>query len=254
MNINVKKELENVAYEARRDIAWLAAIHVILKNMQQYILPQATQLLVKPKDILSIQNLHPADAKRKLGEAVTAFDTFCHYATDPPGQEPGHYLNKSAILYADAVLQAYLDRSYEFVATHKNKTTKNLKNFSIGGKLNELSKLHIIKEKRLKTAKYVKFLSQLRHIITHNNGFVNRKFLENCEIDCSNNTLPQGVIPLWDTNIWPDDKTFLKYYKPPEVNKQFQAYLAIDSVIIPYLKHSIDFITEILNEFIEAAQ
>jgi hypothetical protein len=250
-NQNIKSDLEGLAKDARRDIAWLAAIHVIMKARQQDILPQATQLLLFPKHNLSVQNLPPAEAKRKYAEAVKAFDTFCDYATEPPGQDPGHYLNKSAILYSDAILQAFLDRSYECVATHKNLPDKKLKKGSIEEKLRKISGLSI-DQARLKTAKHVKFLSQLRHIITHNNGFVDKKFLEKCGIDCSNMALATGKTPLWDTNIWPDESTFLKSYQPPRNNQQFQASLAIDSVIIPYLKHSTDFIDEILSEFIKA--
>jgi hypothetical protein len=250
-NQNIKNDLEGLSKDAKRDIAWLAAIHVIIRSSQKKILPQATQLLLFPKNTLSIQNLPPAEAKRKHAENVKAFDAFCDYATEPPGQNPGHYLNKSAILYTDAILQAFLDRSYECVATHKNLPDKKLKKRSINGKLKELSGLSI-DESRLKTAKHVKFLSQLRHIITHNNSFVDGKFLKNCGIDYPNTALAAGETPLWDTTIWPDENTFLKSYQPPSSNNQFQASLAIDSVIIPYLKHSTDFIEEILSEFIKA--
>jgi len=111
-----------------------------------------------------------------------------------------------------------------------------------------------IDESKLKTAKHVKCLSPIRHIITHNNGFVDDKFLKNCGIDYPNTILAAGNTPLWDTNIWPDESTFLKSYQPPVPNNQFQASLAIDSVIIPYLKHSTDFIDEILSEFIKATK
>jgi hypothetical protein len=85
------------------------------------------------------------------------------------------------------------------------------------------------------------------------NGFVDKKFLEHCEIDFSNMALAAGKIPLWDTNIWPDENTFLKSYRPPSGSNEFQASIAIDIVIIPYLKHSTDFIDEILSEFIKVA-
>ena len=248
---NIQSDLRGLAKDAKCDLSWLAAIHVITKSSQQNILPQAAKLLISPESNLSVQNLPPAEAKRKHAEAMKAFDTFSNCATEPPGQDPGHYLNKSAILYADAILQAFLDKSYESVATHKNLSQKCLKKVSIGGKLQELASL--IDEARLKTAKHVKFISQLRHIITHNNGFVNGKFLKNCGIDFPNMALGANKTPLWDTNIWPDEGTFLKSYQPPSNNNQFQASLAIDSVIIPYLKHSIDFIGEILNEFVKAA-
>ena len=251
-NQSVKSDLEGLAKDARRDIAWLAAIHVITKSRQQDILPQAAQLLLCPENNLSIQNMPPAEAKRKHAHAVEAFNAFCDCATEPPGQDPGHYLNKSAILYTDAILQAFLDKSYEVVAAHKNLPDKCLKMASVGGKLQKLASLSI-DESKLKTAKHVKFISQLRHIITHNNGFVNGKFLKNCGIDFPNMALGANKTPLWDTNIWPDEGTFLKSYQPPSNNNQFQASLAIDSVIIPYLKHSIDFIDEILHEFIKAA-
>lgn len=250
-NKSIKADLEGLASDARRDIAWLAAIHVVVKSRQQDILPQATQLLLSPKNNLSIQNLPPAEAKRKHAEAVKAFDIFCDYATEPPGQDPGHYLNKSAILYADAILQAFLDKSYETIAAHKNLSQPGLNSRSIGGKLREISLQ--ISGLSLTTANHVKFIAELRHIITHNNGFVDEKFLNNCGIDYPNTILAAGKTPLWDTNIWPDENSFLKSYRPPSNNNQFQVSLAIDSVIIPYLKHSTDFIGEILREFIKAA-
>jgi hypothetical protein len=229
----------------------LAAIHVIIKSKQQHILPQAEQLFSSPQNNLAIQNLPPNEAKQKHEESVRAFTVFSDCASEPPGQDPGHYLNKSAILYADAILQAFLDKSYECVATHKNLTQKSLKKASVGGKLQELASL--IDESQISAAKHVKFISQLRHIITHNNGFVDGKFLKNCGIDFPNRAVAVNKAPLWDTSIWPDEGTFLNAYQPPSQNTQFQASLAIDTVIIPYLKHSVDFINEILNEFIKAA-
>lgn len=203
---NIQSDLRGLAKDAKRDLSWLAAIHVITKSRQQDILPQAAKLLISPESNLSVQNLPPAEAKRKHAEVRKAFDIFGDCTTEPPGQDPGHYLNKSAILYADAILQAFLDKSYESIATYKNLPQQCLSKASIGGKLKELSTtLNIIDDANLMTAKHVKFIAQLRHIITHNNGFVDKKFLENCGIDCSNMALGAGKSPLWDTNIWAPD-------------------------------------------------
>jgi hypothetical protein len=249
---HVENRLCRLAADAKRDLAWLAAIHVITKSRQQDILPQAAQLLITPESHLGVQNLPPAAAKRERAKAIEAFQTFCDSATEPPAQDPGHYLNKSAILYADAILQAFLDKSYETVASNKKLAQKELTKASIGGKLQEISSL--VPKSSFKTAKHVKFLSQLRHIITHNNGYVDEKFLKNCGIDYPNLTLPPNKDPLWDTKIWPDEKKFLESYKPPDSGKQFQAKLSIDGVIIPYLKHSIEFIEKFLEELLKATK
>lgn len=245
----IETELHELAKDAKRDLAWLAAIHLITKARQQDILPQAAKLLVYPECTLNIQNLPPAEAKSKHSKAVKAFHTFCDCATEPPGQDPGHYLNKSAILYADAILQAFLDKSYKSVASHKKLSKKQLNRGSIGGKLQEFSSL--VPESSLNTAKHVKFISELRHVITHKNGYVDEKFLGKCGMDCNTRKLASGKSPLWDTCIWRDEIEFLKSYKPPDNHGQFQVNLSIDEVIIPYLKHSIDFIDEFLKKLLD---
>jgi len=249
---DVEDRLQGLVAGAKRDLAWLASIHVILKSNQQDILPQAERLLKEPESFLRVGNLPSAEAETIRKKAVETFRVFSDCVINLPSQDPGHYLNKSAILYADAILQAFLDKSYEIVASYKNLSKKELTSHSIGTKLQEISS--VFPESSLSTAKHVRFIAQLRHIITHNNGFVDKKFLENCGIDYPNQALAANKTPLWDTQIWPDLKTFLEKYKPPDNNNQFQASLAIENVIIPYLRHSIDFLEEILQEFLKAVK
>jgi len=180
----------------------------------------------------------PATEKEKIEKMIKELTK--EWYGKPLIDNVGHYLNKSAILYVDALLNAFLDRVYEVFAKHKGRSDE-LKGKSIKSKLNDFQNKNLLDKSKISNAKHVEFIAQLRHNITHCNGFVDVKFLEECGI--KNNQI-QGD-PLWDTNIWPDINSFLNNYK-----ENHQLSLAIEKVIIPYLRHAVEFIDEFVNQIL----
>lgn len=245
----VEAEIKEFGMAAKCDLAWLAAIHVAIKSIQQNIPAIATELLTNPVANLRISIYPPANGQKVLKKAIDSFNIFGACALVPASQDPGHYLNKSAILYADAIINAFLDKAYIAIAVEKGFDQKELKKASISGKLSEIEACsnHFLNVSSLNSAKHAKFLAQLRHIITHQNGFVDGVFLKNCGIDYPNLQMKQGASPLWDQHIWPDLNAFLGSYKPPQNSQKYQASLAIEKVIIPYLEHSIEFVDEFIG-------
>ena len=177
----------------------------------------------------------------------------------------------------DALLQGFLDRAFELICNYglinelpincfpKNKEKKKeiqdkqkaaikkatLRRQSVGGKISEMfgpSGFKELASTKLLTAKHAKFIAQLRHIITHNGGFVNIPFLKNCGVKNTTQDTRHWTCssPLWDTDIWPDLGSFLDSYPPPQMKgKPQQANLDIIRVILPYIDNAVDFIQEV---------
>ena len=246
---NVEAQIKEFGKAAKCDLAWLAAIHVALKSVQQNIPAIATELLINPAANLRVSVYPPAEGRKVFKKVIDSFNIFGACALVPASQDAGHYLNKSAILYADAIINAFLDKSYTAIAIEKGFSPQELKKASISGKLNEIElySKQVLNVNSLSNTKHVKFVAQLRHLITHQNGFVDEKFLKKCGIDYPNLQIKHGASPLWDLHIWPDLNAFLKSYKPPQNNQKYQVSLAIETVIIPYLKHCIEFVDEFIG-------
>jgi len=281
-----QKEIDNIAQDFSRDVSWLAGIHVALKSGQTDVIPIANALLVNPERTLKINNYPPNIARIEFENKVALFRRLCSFATALPFNNPGHYLNMSAILHIDALLQGYLDRLFKAACINKrlhalplsafpsNKKGKEklaeqrskqgqqkafirkseMKAQSVGGKINELFGHLGFKElagTSIKHAKHAKFIAQLRHIITHNGGFVDIPFLKKCGVNNTEKDIRQWTYtdPLWDTSIWTDLDSFLAAYKPPDSKTSHQGSLAIDTVILPYIGHAVNFIQEVANVF-----
>lgn len=281
------RELNQIAQDYSRDVSWLAGIHVALRSTTTDVIPIANALLVNPERHLVISNFPPGQARIEFENGVILLRKLCSFATALPFNNPGHYLNMSAILHIDALLQGYLDRLFERACSHdllhalpmpafpskkkgqekkddqKSKQEQQkasirkgkLRAQSVGGKLNELFGPLGSKEianTKLNHGEHARFIAQLRHIITHNGGFVGISFLKNCGIKNTDKPRKQWTCPapIWDTSIWPDLKTFLQFYKPPDSKGPHQGSLAINTVILPYIGHAVDFIQEVRDVFI----
>ncbi|RJR18715.1 MAG: hypothetical protein C4582_11330 [Desulfobacteraceae bacterium] len=238
------KEFERAA---KCDLAWLAAIHVALKSLQSDIPVMSKKLLENTDTSLKVSNYPNPEGEEIRQNLVKSFEVFKTCAVNPPSQDPGHYLNKSIILYADAIINSFLDKIYAVTAIEKGFAEKELTKNSIGGKLNQIEVFskNNLTPNSLGSASHVKFLAQLRHIITHQNGFVDDKFLENCGIDFKNKKMKSGSSPLWDQNIWRDLNAFIGSYSPGQ-----QVNLAIETVIIHYLAHCIEFVDDFTGEVV----
>ncbi len=276
------REFNQIAQNYARDVSWLAGIHVALRSRTTDLIPIANALLVNPKRNLVIDNCPPDQAGIEFENGVLLLRKLSSFATALPLNNPGHYLNMSAILHIDALLQGYLDRLFERACSHnllhalpmsafpsrkEGKEKKDdqkskqgqqkasvrkgeLRAQSVENKINELFGPLGPKEianTQLNHGKHAKFIAQLRHIITHNGGFVDICFLKNCGIKNIDKPRKQWTCPapIWDTSIWPDLETFLQFYKPPDCKGQHQGSLAINTVILPYIGHAVDFIQEV---------
>ena len=238
MNRNnpTKNIIIQITNQFKNDIAWLTVLHLSLKIRQDEIRNYASLILEEPMKYIQL-NI-PATEKEKIEKMIKELTK--EWYGKPPIDNVGHYLNKSAILYVDALLNAFLDKVYEVIAKEKQLTNKELSSKSISGKLNQFEQNIFQSSCSIdKISKHVKFIAQLRHLITHRNGIVDKEFLKKCGI--KNNKCN----PLWDTNIWPNERSFLNSYKLGS-----QLSLAIEKVIIPYLRHAVEFIDEFVNQIL----
>jgi len=225
------KKLQKRAAQAKKDLAYLAAIHWGVRSTEHASVCLANSILQDPsREFSEMERRLPETGKRCLD----AFKAFSEYVC-PQGSEPtdnaGHYLNKSAILYADAIIQAFLDDTY-----HSFSQGRTLKGRTVEKKLGEIKdKLkNSSNYEEVCSSKHVKLISQLRHVITHKSGIVDKCFATECTKNCG----------LFDRNIW-SDAEFLHKYQPGN-----QVSLPWDEVIIPYLKHAFDFIDDHTNQLI----
>ncbi len=227
----MEKKLKERAISARCDLVWLAATHWGVRNEEKNSIKVAEDIL-----------LNPHNRENERGERIfLGFSKFYKSKKKKckaPSDDAGHYLNKSAIVYADAIIQAFLgDSSSIFNQSHK------LQKKSVGGMLDELNKklLKLLSYREVCSAKHVRFIAQLRHVITHNSGKVDECFLENCTNDkeCTSNG------KLYDETIWPEER-FKEVFT---VGKQVS--LPVGEVVVPYLSRAFDFIDDHTNELIK---
>jgi len=276
-----KDSIDTIAANYSRDIAWLGAIHVSLKSGQTNISPLAGALLVYPERHILINHLSPKDSRLEFIKTVKLFKKLCKFASSPPFTDTGHYLNMSAILHLDSLLQGYLDSMFQEACKYglinvlpessfppgnkkipeiqkeQEDSIRNmkLKGDSIGSKLDKMfgtTGYNELANTTLTEERHAKFIAQLRHIITHNEGFVDMQFLNKCGIRNTGKGKKHWncPTPLWDTVIWPDIDLFLSKYPPPDSAGQYQASLEINTVVLPYIGHAVDFVTEIKNIFV----
>lgn len=258
-----KNEIDKMATQYSSDISWLAGIHYVLRLGSPYksYSDTAQALLVNPERYVNVNtNKFTLVQVRNIFEKIVAiFNKLRPFALEAPSDNPGHYLNKSAILHIDALLQGFLDRLFELACSYKrinalpssnSSTDKNyqkqeksiksakLDSQNVNRKIDEILDFKELRNTNLKHANHAKCISQLRHIITHRGGFVDEQFLKNC--GAKNHSKP----PIWDTSIWKDTQSFLQDYEEGQ-----QASVAIDKILLPYMDHAVDFIQEMANVF-----
>ncbi|NQT10329.1 MAG: hypothetical protein HQ573_04065 [Desulfobacteraceae bacterium] len=245
-----KNKIGTYTLEAMSNIGWLATTYIIVNSLR-FNIAQYTDALLNDPNILQISNYPPTQAEEIRNKIIGYLKEFYQPIKGHgiPGNF-GHRQNKAAIFGVDAILQTYLDDMYEAVASAKNLAKANLLKRSIFWKVDEIEKeIGGISLQNLSTAKHAFFIGQMRHLITHRNGDVDKDFLKTCGIDMNTLKLGQGKSPLWDTKIWPTEKEFLAKFQPPKSGKHFQLNLAIENVVLPYLHHASEFVDEVLLEF-----
>ena len=116
---DVKEKMNKVAEQYKSDLAWLAGFHEIVKLYQKRAeafakdtkaCAELRNLLPLPQAVLSLPlpEHFPAGLIRERFER-----TFCRSAKPFSSDNFGHYLNKVAVVYAAAILEAFLEEAYE---------------------------------------------------------------------------------------------------------------------------------------------
>ena len=115
----VEANVLGVAESYSSDLAWLAAFHEVVKCYQkraEFIDREATS----PPDLKDLMPLPGRVLRQPLPPAYPAgtirqrFErTFCKKAKGLSSDDFGHYLNKMAVVYAAAILEAFLEEVYE---------------------------------------------------------------------------------------------------------------------------------------------
>ena len=208
--------LDEITERAKSDLAWHAFVHKAAWWHRVEITKDAAGFLFWP-DMFFAQSPSLLGLMKSLKERIKGL----------PSDNPGHYLNKQAVVYATAVLEAFLPEAYE-ARVRLGITGQSLNYFVkfISGKAKQADYQpgHLIISGFEATAQHACFLAYLRHVIVHNAGEVDQCFLS-------------SAMPLRDTCIWRTEKDFVQDYQ-----LKCQVCVDIDKVIIPYLEHAVVFV------------
>lgn len=230
------KEFTNKSDIGKSNIAWMAGVHIALKTFQDEANNKSKELLIHP-DRITINNYSPKEAYELKNELMLHFETFCQSAIESDFDDgklfkPSSYLNRSAIVYADAIMQGYLDNALELLKIDCNSSIVYGKLKAIKSKIDFTCVNHF---------RPVIFMSNLRNIITHKNGKVDCKFWENIGVEKS-----AKDEQYWDHKIWKSKEDIKKDYPIDRYG-----LFSIEKVVIPHLYHCIKFIDEYSKKVLE---
>ena len=263
---NCMFNVDDVATNAKRDLAWLAAVHQGIKQFQGQAGEIAKSLLAWPELVLRepVDDRPPTELRAAWERTVGDFAYLRSSAVKPPRDNPGHYLNKAAVVYAVSILEDFLPKAFE-AAFGKNELEGKASldkqiafiqgatptNFALcdsgaAAKLEKGATKYVKDFEDL--ARHVLFMAQQRHVIVHNYGEVNNRFLEMCGIEPNTGRLKSGAKQLWDSAVWRDEAAFLEN-NPMGGDLD----LTINSVIVPYIRHAVEFVDEAVEALKQAA-
>ena len=115
----VKDDVLRVAETYNSDLAWLAAFHEVVKLYQKRAehIANDTNSPAELKDLMPLPDRVlrlPLPPTYPAGTIKEKFErTFCKRAKPFSSDEFGGYLNKMAVVYAVAILEAFLEEVYE---------------------------------------------------------------------------------------------------------------------------------------------
>lgn len=269
--ITLRTQLTDLARIAACDLAWLAANHLVLKSVQQSLQTTAAATLTLPEHHIFVPNglFAPEKARQVWENAVSAFHLLRKRAASPPQDDPGHFLNKAAVVYAVAVVEGFLDEAYK--ASYKAAFGKEPES----GPSSVRSAVEVIagitlknckRPKRYKTAEYpangqtwakhALFLAEVRNIIVHGQGRVDEKFLVKVGYSqvagCSG-----SVQALWEDPPWSSRAEFYRDnhpLNPADPNDRGQVCLDVSRVVIPYIERCATFVEDVPEKFVAAAR
>jgi len=243
--MNNSDELKMAARKARYFLAQLTCTRYVLKYFQScnVIDSRVAHFIDHPEDV-RFQDETLERETQKLFQAFGKY--FDEYSS---AEDPGHLFNKSTVLIADSVLQKYLEEIIKVMQPIKGWEVQKWPN-SLGGLIAKLflGDSLLDYERYPERFKHVKFLDQLRHVIIHKRGEVDKQFHLNCGIEVDGeeprDSWPElwGLTTDWSYPFFKDNKEeFRDYFKIGE-----QIRLPIDKVF-GLLKECFIFVDEVLE-------
>ena len=182
--MNNLEQIKNITACARSHLAQTVSVRLALKTKQDDISALAYSIIRDPTCIKGY-----ADTLTRETQALFKnFDTYISVCQ--PDYDPGHLFNMSTVLLANSIIQKFIKDIFDVMQPLFSWSRRNWK-YSLTSQLNTLfisnsenSGNPLLQyDGFLGKFKHVKFLDQLRHIIIHNRGFVDKKFYKNCGID-----------------------------------------------------------------------
>lgn len=185
------KDRMRLAFEkARTHLAQIASVRYTLQTIKDNIVEPCSQHYVKtPKDV----KFHDDNLTKEIQELFEPFASY--YDNFKPDYTCGHLFNMAVVLTADSALQVLLDNIFAIFKEKKGWGEDDFKQ-SIGWKKAKLknsvySKIEslfgadgLIKKNSIaKQSDSIMFLEQLRHLVTHCGGVVDKDFYLNCGVN-----------------------------------------------------------------------
>jgi len=114
--------VQDLATQAKLDLSWLAALHYALKEGQGCISNKAERVLLapEPQPFGSSAPEVTQEDMRNLNDAFAVFCEAAKAAPQHPADDGGHYLNKSAIVYAAAVVESFVKQAFDETFGERN--------------------------------------------------------------------------------------------------------------------------------------
>ena len=209
---------------AKRDFAWLAAIHIALRSRDAQVQEWAYSLLLYPDLHLRVGGNYSAkEAAGARERGVANLKELCTYVDDKATDVVGAYLNKAAVVYGDAVLEGMFLDIYQAIAGNElNARGVNRQITEIAEKCrkNSIPRSQAADFNGLCYSRWPRFLAQLRNLIVHKMGKVDGDFRAHMGFGGAG-TPKKGSPPIkpWEasdeqkaTGIWPDERTWDKMY------------------------------------------
>jgi len=246
-----------LAAEAKLDLSWLAFVHNALKELQDCVGHRALALIQGSRT--PSFDVHPESSSQEAQNLNSAFADFWQVANNATGttsDDAGHYLNKSCIVYATAIVESFVKRSFNetFVQVKGDGTFHPgpLDDFaSVGGYIDVIAgqKKGKSGNKKFPCHPYIQdfetdtegvlFMAKLRHNIVHVHGDMNGKEITAIEPAAKNvdgRQFPAGFA-----------NQFVS-----ECRNQKRVWLHVVKVVMPCLWSAFRFVDDAEQKFVQA--
>lgn len=245
---NITDDLRRASMCAKSHLAQIAAIRLVLIEKQDSVDKESAACIQDPSIIRGYND----DLTKETQELFKPFESY--FTECPPKHLSGHFFNKALVLLADAVLHKYLKEIYTIMKPVKgwsgdlpNSLSGQIRVLFIGNPNGNVASL-LPYNSLFPKFDHVKFLDQLRHVIIHNIGEVDKSFYKECGVDPDSGNSISLRAQLWGLpSGWTDPffadtlDEFKKYFKLGD-----QIHLPIDR-IFGLLKEAFLFINDICD-------